>query len=62
MRVESFPTCPLCGCEADWFYRMDGEIIGCSECVERVSYRDILDERDGDDEYAETKRWQEEGV
>lgn len=62
MMEKTYPHCPICGCEADWFYRMDGEIIGCSECVERVSYRTIQEEQDGEDEYLAVKRYEEEGI
>ena len=62
MNATQFPTCPVCGCEADWFYRRDGEIIGCCDCTERISYTQITEERDGDREYADRKRWEEEDI
>ena len=34
-------VCPACGAEdPDYLYRADGEIIGCSECVERIAAED----------------------
>lgn len=62
MMEKTYPTCPICGCEADWFYRRDGEIVGCCDCTDRVSYRAILEEQDGDDEYLAVKRFEEEGL
>ena len=62
MMEKTYPRCPMCGSEADWFYRMGGETIGCSECVERVSYQTIQEEQDGEDEYLAVKRYEEEGI
>ena len=33
-----YPVCPVCGYECDTVYLdMDGDIIGCSECVKTKS-------------------------
>lgn len=30
------PECPICGStNCDYFYKKDGEIIGCDDCIER---------------------------
>ena len=34
-------SCKVCGSEAGVFYRLDGEIIGCEECLEVVSHREL---------------------
>lgn len=36
--------CPRCGSEPLYFFRdnFDGEILGCSECAERISADDLL--------------------
>lgn len=32
-----YPKCPMCGAEAEVFYKSaDGEIVGCEECLHRV--------------------------
>lgn len=30
------PICPVCGRETDTYYKQDGEIIGCGECIRRI--------------------------
>lgn len=38
MKEPEFPICPVCGAEADTYYRdiNSGEIVGCDECIESV--------------------------
>lgn len=32
--MENYPTCPICGAQAQTFYRDSlGQIFGCDECV-----------------------------
>ena len=34
---EHLPECPVCGEEADTFYKnSDGDIVGCMECIRAV--------------------------
>lgn len=28
--------CPICGEECESFYKLDGDIVGCDMCVEKV--------------------------
>lgn len=38
-------VCPVCGADCRKYYRnLNGEILGCEECVEEVSAEDYLDE------------------
>ena len=38
-------VCPVCGADCRQYYRnLDGEILGCEECVEEVSAEDYLAE------------------
>ncbi len=42
LEKEDAPICPICGGEADDFYiGRFGEILGCSECVERADAWDF---------------------
>lgn len=34
------PICPVCGAEADTFYKQDTEIVGCDECIKAVDARE----------------------
>lgn len=43
---KEFPLCPLCGSNADYFYLLDGKVIGCSDCVKAVDYMIIRKEAD----------------
>ena len=45
------PVCPVCGAEEpDDFYVMDGEVIGCSECVScKDAYEWTIDHMEEDD-------------
>ena len=39
------PRCPMCGAEADTFYKSEsGEILGCSECVIPIDSVDYFEE------------------
>ena len=42
------PICPVCGMEASFFFRFQdsGEIIGCSECAEKIDSADLEVERE----------------
>ena len=66
MKEESFPLCPICGSEAEYFYRRNGEIIGCSDCTDRVYYVTIKEENDyavsENEAYTARKRRREEGI
>lgn len=31
-------TCPFCLHEADYLYEQDGNIVGCSECIDYIDY------------------------
>lgn len=33
--------CPMCGSEAETFYRKNGVIIGCEDCIESVDWSEI---------------------
>lgn len=38
-------VCPICGAEApDEFYLIGGDVVGCSECVQRVDGWDYASE------------------
>ena len=38
-------VCPVCGADCRKYYRnLNGEILGCEECVEEVSAEDYLAE------------------
>lgn len=42
---ELFPICPVCGEEADTFYKTDyGNIVGCDNCITKVDAWDEIDE------------------
>lgn len=36
------PVCPVCGADAETFYKQDGEIIGCNECIDGVDATEYL--------------------
>lgn len=33
---EPLPKCPICGQECDKFYKHDGEVVGCENCISEV--------------------------
>lgn len=35
------PECPWCGAEAETFYKKNGVIIGCEDCIESVDWSEI---------------------
>ncbi|MEG2286071.1 MAG: hypothetical protein RSB90_10955 [Eubacterium sp.] len=38
-KEPQYPDCPMCGSQAEEFYKnKEGEIIGCSDCVEQLSW------------------------
>lgn len=39
-----FPRCPECDRETDKFYKRDGEVIGCDNCVKSVDAWEETDE------------------
>jgi len=44
---KPMPICPVCGCECGIYYRnLNGEIIGCDECVDAVNAVDYMDEQE----------------
>lgn len=52
--------CPICGQECRRIYRnLNGEIIGCAECVEEVSAEDYLDEIREQNEIEKGMHWNE---
>lgn len=43
--APKIPICPVCGEEADTFYKnKDGEIVGCDECIRTVSAFEVATE------------------
>lgn len=36
------PICPVCGADAEKFFKQDGEIIGCNECIDDVDAVEYL--------------------
>lgn len=51
---RSDPTCPVCGAEAQTFYRdAQGVTLGCDECVTGVDWMDVAAEQGA---YAEDAR------
>ena len=48
---ERTPVCPVCGEEADEFYKnKDGEIVGCFNCITKVDAWECVSEEDDYDE------------
>lgn len=44
--MKNYPTCPICGAQAQTFYRDSlGQIFGCDECVKAVDWSDLAQER-----------------
>jgi len=42
MPEEDEPICPVCGEECEELYIVDGDVIGCDCCVNRVDASDWL--------------------
>lgn len=43
--MKNMPVCPICGAEAQTFYRDSlGETFGCDECVRRVDWTEVAEE------------------
>ncbi|MDO4175779.1 MAG: zf-TFIIB domain-containing protein [Eubacteriales bacterium] len=37
-KAADYPKCPVCGAEAEEFYKFDGiTIVGCDNCIDRVN-------------------------
>ena len=36
------PPCPVCGKEAEYFYIVDGQVIGCDHCVDRIDPCELI--------------------
>ena len=34
------PTCPVCGEECEFYYMDGADIVGCENCIRRISARD----------------------
>lgn len=50
--MKIFPVCPICGAEAQTFYKdATGDIFGCDECVRKVDWSEMED--DGYDDYVD---------
>lgn len=44
--VKKRPICPVCGSEEpEDFYVLDGDIIGCTDCVERIDPWDWAEQK-----------------
>ena len=44
---EPVPVCPVCGAEAEWFFRQGREqnIVGCDQCVVRTdAWEDLCED------------------
>lgn len=40
------PECPVCGAECDTIYTsMNGEVLGCNECINSKDAYDYMEER-----------------
>ena len=40
---ETYPTCPVCGEEADTYYKSrEGDILGCDCCVDKLEACDLI--------------------
>lgn len=40
---EERPCCPICGSdESDYFYVVDGEVVGCEACVSKIEVYDLI--------------------
>lgn len=45
--MKSNPVCPICGAEAQTFYRDSlGETFGCDECVVKVDWTEVAEEEE----------------
>lgn len=43
--VKEAPKCPVCGEEADEFYKNEyGDIVGCTECICKVDAYEEMEE------------------
>ena len=43
---EEMPICPVCGQECETYYKnLNGEVIGCDECVQAVDAREHQQEQ-----------------
>ena len=43
--VPKEPRCPICGQDAESFYKdIDGEIVGCDNCIKEVDAWECADE------------------
>lgn len=48
-KEPDYPKCPICGAEAEEFYKFDGiTIVGCDNCIDKV---DAWEEQESWDTY-----------
>lgn len=44
--MTNYPVCPVCGAEAQTFYRDSlGTVFGCDECVKAVDWLELAEEQ-----------------
>lgn len=44
--MTNYPVCPVCGAEAQTFYRDSlGYIFGCDECIRAVDWSELAEEQ-----------------
>lgn len=44
--MANYPVCPMCGAEAQTFYRDSlGTVFGCDECIRAVDWTELAEEQ-----------------
>ena len=38
------PVCPICGGECDTYFKRDGEIVGCDQCISACNAWEEMEE------------------